>query len=113
MLHENLIVRQKLSIGTKWHITEMNNAGLSCRETAQHVGWNNTVISRLVRKYQQTNNVKDRNRPGQHRKLSPRGNGTLLRPVRRCAVSSNTILRDNWDSTRVISTSTVKTSAED
>ena len=44
----------------------MNNEGLSCREIERHLGRNDTLIS-LVRTYLQTNDVKDRSRPGQPR----------------------------------------------
>ena len=102
------MVRQKQSIVTKWQIIGMNNAGLSCREIRRQLGRNYIVINRLVRKYQQTNDVKDRNRPGQARKTSPREDRALLRLVRRCPFSFSTILRDIWIPNRAISTRIVR-----
>ena len=63
----------------------MNNARLSCKEIGCQSSGNHTVIGRLVRKYQQTNAVSDRNRPGQPRKPSPREDRALLRLVLRCS----------------------------
>ena len=52
VLNKSLIVRQKLCIATRWQIIGMNNAGLSCRiKNGRQLGWNHTVIIRLVRKY--------------------------------------------------------------
>ena len=46
----------------------MNNVGLSYREIGCQLGQNYTVISQLLQKYQQTNDVKDRDHPGQPHK---------------------------------------------
>ena len=45
----------------------MNIAGLSYRVIGRQLGRTDTVISRLVQQYQQTNDNKDRNSPGQPR----------------------------------------------
>ena len=58
VLNKNL----KPPIATRWQIIGIHNTGLSCREIGRQL--NPTVINRLVRKYEQTNGVKDRNRPG-------------------------------------------------
>ena len=83
-------------------------AKLSCSGIGQQLGRNHTVISRLVRKYQQTNDVKDRNCPGRPRNTSPRENRALLQLVRRCCSSRSMILRDNWILNRAISTRIVR-----
>ena len=107
VLNNSIMVCLKLSIATRWQISGRNSAELSCQEIGHQLGWNHTVISRLVQKCQQTNHVKDRDHPGQHRKTSPQQDG-ILRLFRRYPFSSSTNLRDNWISNRAISMRTVR-----
>ena len=74
------MVCPKLSIATSWQIIRMNNAGVSYRETGHQLGLNHIVISWLVRKYQQTNDIKVCNSPRKPRKTSPREDRALLPP---------------------------------
>ena len=78
-----------------------------CREIGRKLGRNHTVISWLVWKYLQTNNVKDRNCPGQCCKASPREDRALFWLTWHCPFSSSMILRDNWIPNSVISMRTV------
>ena len=52
--------------------------GLSCRKTGRELGRNHVIISRLIRRCQQTNDVKNRNRSGQPHKTSPQEDRALL-----------------------------------
>ena len=81
----------------------MNYAGMSYRQIERSLDRNQTIISRVVRKYQHTNDIKDSNRPGQPRKTSPREH---LFDV--AFFSSSTILRHNCIPNRAKSTRVIR-----
>ena len=74
-----------------WQIIIVNNVKLSCREVRHQLGQIQNVISCFVRKYQQTNNVMDRNH-----KTFPVEDSVLLWIVWHCPFSNSMILKDNW-----------------
>ena len=55
-----------------------------------------TVISRLVRKHTQTNNVKDLPRSGRPRVTSDRDDRALQRLVRRMPFATSPVLKQHW-----------------
>ena len=85
------MVRKKNCSITMWQIIIVNNVKLSCREVRHQLGQIQNVISCFVRKYQQTNNVMDRNH-----KISPVEDSVLLWIVWHCPFSNSMILKDNW-----------------
>ena len=62
------MARRRLSDATRWQIIGMSNAGLSGREISRRLGYSQSVICRLLNKFQQTNHVQDRARSGRPRK---------------------------------------------
>ena len=57
------MARRRLSNATRWQIIGMSNAGLSRREISRRLGYSQSVICRLLNKFQQTNHVQDREAP--------------------------------------------------
>ena len=49
----------------------MLTAGMSARDVARHFQRHESTISRLLNRYQQTENVADRSRSGRPRKIAP------------------------------------------
>jgi transposase len=66
-----------------------------------------TVVSRLVRKYTQTNNVKDLPRSGRPRVTSDRDGRALQCLVRRMPFATNPVLKQHWLPNRRLSNRTV------
>jgi transposase len=60
-----------------------NTTGMSFKAIERQMGYHYTVVSRLVRKHTQTNNVKDLPRSGRPRVTSDREDRALQRLVRR------------------------------
>jgi restriction endonuclease S subunit len=48
----------------RWQVIGMHTTGMSFKAIGRQMGYHYTVVSRLVRKHTQTNNVKDLPRPG-------------------------------------------------
>ena len=57
------MVRRRISEAQRWQIIGMHTTGISFKATGSQLYYY-IVISRLVRKHTQTNNVKDLPRPG-------------------------------------------------
>ena len=66
------MVRRRISEAQRWQIIGMHTTGMSFKAIAigRQMGYHYTVVSRLVRKYTQTNNVKDLPRSGSPRIIS-------------------------------------------
>ena len=75
------MVRRRISEAQRWQIIGMHTTGMSFKAIGRQMGYHYTVVSRLVRKHTQTNNVKDLPRSGRPRVTSDRA---LQRLVRRC-----------------------------
>ena len=71
-------------------------------------GLHYTVVSRLVRKHTQTNNVKDLPRSGRPRVTSDRDDRALQRLVRRMPFATSPVLKQHWLPNRRLSTRTVR-----
>ena len=67
-----------------------------------------TVVSRLVRKHTQTNNVKDLPRSGRPRVISDHDDSALQRLVRRMPFATSPVLKQHWLPNRRLSTRTVR-----
>ena len=68
MLESNLctcaMARRRLSDATRWQIIGMSNAGLSGREISRRLGYSQSVICRLLNKFQQTNHYRTEHAQG-------------------------------------------------
>ena len=72
------------------------------------MGYHYTVVSRLVRKHTQTNNVKDLPRSDRPGVTSDRDNRALQRLVRRMPFAPSPVLKQHWLPNRNLSTRTVR-----
>jgi hypothetical protein len=70
------MVRRRISEAQRWQIIGMHTTEMSFKAIGRQMGYNYTVVSRLVRKHTQTNNVKDLPRSG--RPLSKPSSGRRL-----------------------------------
>jgi hypothetical protein len=66
------MVRRRISEAQKWQIIGMHTTGMSFEAIGRQMGYHYTVVSRLMRKHTQTNNVKDLPRSGRPRVTSDR-----------------------------------------
>lgn len=107
-IHFNVMARRKLSEATRWQIIGMRNAGMSLRQIGTQIGRHHSIISKLLKKYRATNEVKDLPRPGRPRKTTVREDRALLRLVRRRSFDSSSRLRQEWLPGRPISNRTVR-----
>jgi IS30 family transposase len=53
------MVRRQISEAQRWQIIGMHTTGMSFKAIGHQMGYHYNVVSRLVRKQTQTNNVKD------------------------------------------------------
>ena len=102
------MARRKAPEGIRWQIIGMRNVGLSGREISRHLGYSPSVINRLLNRFNQTNEVRDRHRSGRPRVTSRREDGALKRLVRRIPFANSTILKHRWLPNRHLSTKTVR-----
>jgi transposase len=80
----------------------MHTTGMSFKAIGRQMGYHYNVVSRLMRKHTQTNNVKELPRSGRPRVTSDRDDRTLQRFVRRMPFATSPVL------TRRMSTRTVR-----
>ena len=92
----------------RWQIIGMHTTGMSFKAIGRQMGYHYTVVSRLVRKHTQTNNVKDLPRSGRPRVTSDRDDGALQRLVRRMPFATSPVLKKHWVPNRRLSTRTVR-----
>jgi IS30 family transposase len=57
----------RISEAQRWQIIGMHTTGMSLKATGRQMGYHYAVVSRMVRKHTQTNNVKDLPRSGRPR----------------------------------------------
>jgi len=86
----------------------MHTTGMSFKAIGRQMGYHYTVVSRLVRKHTQTNNVKDLPRSGRPRVTSDRDDRALQRLVRRMPFATSPVLKQHWLPNRRLSTRTVR-----
>ena len=75
------MVRRQISEAQRWQIIGMHTTGMSFKSIGRQMGYHYTVVSRLVRKHTQTNNVKDLPRSGRPRVTSDHDDMALQRLV--------------------------------
>jgi transposase len=97
------MVRRRISEAQRWQIIGMHTTGMSFKAIGHQMGYHYTVVSRLVRKHTQTNNVKDLPRSGRPRVLSDRDDRALHCLVRRMSFATSPVLKQHWRlSTRTV-----------
>jgi hypothetical protein len=97
------MVWRRISEAQRGQIIDMHTTGIG-----RQMGYHYTVVSRLVRKHIQTNNVKDLSRSGRPRLTSDRDERVLQRLVRRMPFATSLVLKQHWVSNRRVSTKTVR-----
>ena len=102
------MVRRRISEAQRWQIIGMHSTGMSCKAIGRQMGYHYIVVSRLVRKHIQTNNVKDLPRSGRPRVTSDRDDRALQRLVRRMPFATSPVLEQHWLTNRRLSTRTVR-----
>jgi hypothetical protein len=78
------MVRRRISEAQRWQIIGMHTTGMSFKAIGRQMVYHYTVVSRLVRKHSQTNNVKDLPRSGRPRVTSDR-DARLFQTVYSCS----------------------------
>lgn len=86
------MVQRRISEAQRWQIIGMRSSGLSYKAIGRHMGYHNTVVSRLVRKHIQTNNVKDLQRSGRPLVTLQREDRALRRLIRRMPLATSHVL---------------------
>ena len=102
------MVRRRISEAQRWQIIGMHTTGMSFKAIGRQMGYHYTVVSRLVRKHTQTNNVKDLPRSGRPRVTSDRYDRALQRLIRRMPFATSPVLKQHWLSNIRLSTRTVR-----
>jgi hypothetical protein len=97
-----------ISEAQRWQIIGMHKTGMSFTAIGCQMGYHHTVVSRLVRKRTQTNNVKDLPRSGRPRVTSDRDDMTLQRLVRRMPFATSPVLKQHWLPNRHLSTRRIR-----
>ena len=101
------MVRRRISEAQKWQIIGMHTTGVSFKAIGRQMGYYYSVVSRLVRKHTQTNNVKNLPRSGRPRVTFDRDDRALQRLVRRMPFATSPVLKQHWLPNRRLSTRTV------
>ena len=86
----------------------MHTTGMSFKAIGCQMGYHYTVVSRLVRKHTQTNNVKDLPRSSRPLVTSDRADRALQRLVRWMPFATSPVLKQHWLPNRRLSTRTVR-----
>jgi IS30 family transposase len=89
------MVRRRISEAQKWQIIGMHTTGMSFKDIARQMGYHYSVVSRLVRKDTQINNVKDLPRSGRPRVTSDRDDRALQGLGRRMPFATSPILKQH------------------
>ena len=87
------MARRKVPEGIRWHIIGMRNAELSGREISRRLAYSPSVVCRLLNRFYQTNDVRDRQRFGRPRVTLRREDGSLKRLIRRIPFANCTVLK--------------------
>jgi IS30 family transposase len=102
------MVQRQISEAQRWQIIGMHTTRMSFKAIGRQMGYHYTVVSRLVRKHTQTNNVKDLPRIGRPRVTSDRDDRALQRLVKRMPFAISPVLKQQWLPNRRLSTRTVR-----
>ena len=77
--------------------------GKSCKDIGSQMNINSTVISRLIPKYTQTHNVKDRAMSGPPRTTDAREDRTLVRLKSLSPITNSRVLQTQWKTHTIVS----------
>ncbi|CAC5361575.1 unnamed protein product [Mytilus coruscus] len=102
------MVRRRISEAQRWQIIGMRSSGLSYKAIGRQMGYHYTVVSRLVRKHIQTNNVKDLPRSGRPLVTSQCEDRALQRLIRQIPFVTSPVLKREWLPYRQLSTRTLR-----
>ena len=102
------IVRRRISEAQRWQIIGMHTTVMSFKAIGRQIGYHYALVSRLVRKHTQVNNVKNLPRSGRPRVTSDRDDKALQRLVRRMPFATTPVLKQHWLPNRRLSTRTVR-----
>ena len=102
------MVRRRISEEQRCQIIGMHTTGMSFKAIGRQMGYHYTVVSRLVRKHTQTNNVKDLPRSDRPRVTSARDDRTLQLLVSHMPFATSSVLKPYWLPNRRLSTRTVR-----
>ena len=86
----------------------MHTTGMSFKAIGRQMGYHYAVVSRLMRKHTQTNNVKDLPRSGRPQVTSDRDDRALQHLVRRMTFATSPVLKQHWMLNIRLSTRTVR-----
>jgi transposase len=101
------MVRKRISEAQIWQIIGMHTTRMSFKASGRQMGNHYNVVSQLVRKHTQTNNVKNLPRSDRPRVTSDRDDRALQRLVRRMPFTTSPVLKQHWLPNRRMSTRTV------
>ena len=90
------MVRRRISEAQGRQIISMHTTGMFFKAIGRQMGYHYAIVSRLVRKHTQTNNVKDLPRSGRPRVTSDREDRALQRLVRRMPFATSPVLKQQW-----------------
>ena len=102
------MVRRRISEAQRWQVIGMHTTGMSFKASGRQMGYHFSVVSRLVRKHTQTNNVKDFPRSERPWLTSDRDDRVLQRLVRQMPFATSPVLKQHWLPNRRLSTRTVR-----
>jgi hypothetical protein len=102
------MVRRRISEAQRWQIIGMHTTGMPFKAIRRQMGYHYIVVSRLVRKHTQTNNVKDLPRSGRPRVTSDRDDRALQHLVRWMSFATSPVLKQHWLPNRRLSIRTVR-----
>jgi IS30 family transposase len=102
------MIRRRISEAQRWQIIGMHTTGMPFKAIGRQKGYHYAVVSRLVRKHTQTNNVKDLTRSGRPWVTSDRDDSALQSLARRMSFASSPVLKQQWVPNRCLSTRTVR-----
>jgi hypothetical protein len=102
------MVRRWISEAQRWQIIGMHTTGMSFKAIGRQMSYHYTVVSRLVRKHTQINNVKDLPRSGRPWVISDRDDRALQRLARQMSFATSPVLKQHWLPNRRLSARTVR-----
>ena len=102
------MVRWRISEAQRWQIIGMHTTVMSFKVIGRQIGYHYSVVSRLVRKHTQVNNVKNLPRSGRPRVTSDHDDRALQHLVRRMPFATSPVLKQHWLPNRRLSTRTVR-----
>ncbi|KAK7477003.1 hypothetical protein BaRGS_00031779 [Batillaria attramentaria] len=100
--------RRRMSEEQRWQIIGMHSTGMTCRAIGRQLGYQTSVISRMITKHAETNTVKDRPRSGRPRVTTQREDRALYRLVRQQRFASSSHLKRQWLPNRQLPTKSVR-----